>query len=629
MRVAVVFQHRSAGGGARFVVALVRSLAENVPGMEIGLFASSVHLEPDGIAHAVADVPSIRFISIDNAPSQVVRRREEPRRGGPLPANRSGGPASSPRTSPYRRLRRQLKRGPGLRRAYLGLLAARDRLWPAPPRAQPWTDFQLDESTIRALEQYDLVYLSWPYFIEPVELSVPIVIICHDFNYRHPLGTIGPELALQLDRQVSAWIARAAATVVSSRFIADELELFYPGLAQKVEVIRLTHLGITGQSGTETDALLDGLGIAPPFMLCASNTSPHKNIAALLDAVGILGRRGNRVPLVLAGWGTELIGLQSDDESAADDPMAVVHALSRQMRQDGLEVGREVFALGYVSDPAIEALIARARLLVSPSLYEAGCGPALDAWATGTTVAFSDIPPFREHLVELGTEAWLFDPRDPSGMADVLELALAEADTSRGMAARSREAIARRTWADIAREYGRVFDEAVHATRAGTAVAGGPVAGRPRAGTGRIVQPADAAELADLFTSIDPAHFHPHPFTREEADRVARYQGRDVYAALDVDGRFVAYGILRGWDEGFAVPSLGIGVRAECRRRGYGRQMMAWLAEEAVRRGAAHIRLRVHPDNASARRLYESLGYADAGEERGELVMILDLPGAT
>jgi glycosyltransferase involved in cell wall biosynthesis/ribosomal protein S18 acetylase RimI-like enzyme len=627
MRVAVVFQHRSAGGGARFVVALVRSLAENILGVEIGLFASSVHLEPDGVAHAVADVPSIRFISIDNAVSQVVRRHEDLRRGEPRPADGSGGPVPSPRTSPYRRLRRQLKRGPGLRRAYLGLLAARDRLWPAAPCAQPWTDFQLDESTIRALEQYDLVYLSWPYFIEPVELSVPVVITCHDFNYRHPLGTIGPELAQQLDRQVPVWIARAAATVVSSRFIADELERFYPELAQKVEVIRLTHLGITGQSGTETDALLDGLGIAPPFMLCASNTSPHKNISALLDAVGILGRRGNRVPLVLAGWGTELIGQEPDNESAADDPMAVVHALSRQMRRDGLELGREVFALGYVSDAAIEALISRATLLVSPSLYEAGSGPALDAWATGTPVAFSDIPPFREHLVELGTEAWLFDPRDPSGMADVLERALAQADTSRRMAARSREAIARRSWADVAGEYGRVFEEAVRATHAGAAVAGGSVAGRPRAGTGRIVQPADATQLADLFTSIDPAHFHPHPFTREEADRVAHYQGRDVYAALDVDGRFVAYGILRGWDEGFAVPSLGIGVRAECRRRGYGRQMMAWLAVEAERRGADRIRLRVHPDNASARRLYESLGYAYAGEERGELVMFLDLRG--
>jgi ribosomal-protein-alanine N-acetyltransferase len=60
-------------------------------------------------------------------------------------------------------------------------------------------------------------------------------------------------------------------------------------------------------------------------------------------------------------------------------------------------------------------------------------------------------------------------------------------------------------------------------------------------------------------------------------------------------------------------------------RHGYGRQMMNWLAIEARRRGANRIRLRVDPQNLGARRLYESLGYTYAGDERGELVMFLDL----
>ena len=151
--------------------------------------------------------------------------------------------------------------------------------------------------------------------------------------------------------------------------------------------------------------------------------------------------------------------------------------------------------------------------------------------------------------------------------------------------------------------------------------------GLSNAATGRILRPGDGPALAELFGSIDSTHFHPHPFTPQQAERVARYQGRDVYAVLEVDGRFVAYGILRGWDEGFAVPSLGIGVRVDRKRRGHGRQMMAWLAEEARRRRAQRIRLRVHPDNHGARRLYESLGYAYAGEDRGELVMSLELAG--
>ena len=53
--------------------------------------------------------------------------------------------------------------------------------------------------------------------------------------------------------------------------------------------------------------------------------------------------------------------------------------------------------------------------------------------------------------------------------------------------------------------------------------------------------------------------------------------------------------------------------------------MMNHLHAEARRRGADRVRLRVHPDNVAARRLYESLGYVRTGEDRGELVMVVDL----
>ena len=142
----------------------------------------------------------------------------------------------------------------------------------------------------------------------------------------------------------------------------------------------------------------------------------------------------------------------------------------------------------------------------------------------------------------------------------------------------------------------------------------------------RIVGPADEAILADIFTDIDDVFFRPHPFTREEAGLIAgQAAGRDVYALLAEDGRGVAYGMLRGWDEGYAVPSLGIAVRTSAQGRGLGRLMMAHLHAEAGRRGATVVRLRVHPNNVRARRLYESLGYGYAGEDRGELVMLLDL----
>lgn len=141
----------------------------------------------------------------------------------------------------------------------------------------------------------------------------------------------------------------------------------------------------------------------------------------------------------------------------------------------------------------------------------------------------------------------------------------------------------------------------------------------------RLVVPTDEPVLAELFTDIDETFFRPHPFSPREARRIARYAGRDTYAILLEDGRAVAYGMLRGRDEGYVVPSLGIAVRTSAHGRGLGRLMMGHLHDEARRQGASVVRLRVDARNVRARRLYESLGYAYAGLDRGELVMLVDV----
>ena len=124
---------------------------------------------------------------------------------------------------------------------------------------------------------------------------------------------------------------------------------------------------------------------------------------------------------------------------------------------------------------------------------------------------------------------------------------------------------------------------------------------------------------------IDQRYFRPHAMTADRAARIARLDGLDLYLLGFVAGEAVAYGMLRGWDEGFPVPSLGIGVRTTATRNGYGGAMMLALHDAARQRGSAQVRLRVHADNRPARALYRSLGYRDAGVERGETLMLLDL----
>lgn len=135
------------------------------------------------------------------------------------------------------------------------------------------------------------------------------------------------------------------------------------------------------------------------------------------------------------------------------------------------------------------------------------------------------------------------------------------------------------------------------------------------------------ADLAKLFVAIaaDPKapHFHPHPLDAAEAGRRAAYQGKDYYCVGYVDGVPAAYGMLRGWDEGYAEPSLGLAVAPAFQDRGLGRALSLHLHAVARERGASSVRLKVYTANAGARSLYAKLGYAfepsKPGEELGRL----------
>jgi ribosomal protein S18 acetylase RimI-like enzyme len=127
--------------------------------------------------------------------------------------------------------------------------------------------------------------------------------------------------------------------------------------------------------------------------------------------------------------------------------------------------------------------------------------------------------------------------------------------------------------------------------------------------------------LAALRAAGDEAEFHPHPFSSEETERLARDSGPDrYYVVVDDHDAVVAYGMLRGWAS-YDVPSLGLAVHPARRGKGIAKMLMAFLHEEARREGASHIRLKVYPGNVSARRLYERLGYEFGDDtEDGQLV---------
>ena len=134
--------------------------------------------------------------------------------------------------------------------------------------------------------------------------------------------------------------------------------------------------------------------------------------------------------------------------------------------------------------------------------------------------------------------------------------------------------------------------------------------------------------LADLRAAGDEPFFHPHPLTREHATVIAADAGPDLYYAATLGGRVVGYAMLRGWAEGYEVPSLGIAMHPTARGTGIGRAFMHFLHAAARARGATRVRLKVYRANARARALYSSIGYEFTPLGDDELLGILPLSGA-
>lgn len=153
----------------------------------------------------------------------------------------------------------------------------------------------------------------------------------------------------------------------------------------------------------------------------------------------------------------------------------------------------------------------------------------------------------------------------------------------------------------------------------------------------RPLGPGDGDALAELFTRNDrdavTRTFDPFPLTADVAHRLAEHAGRDrCFGAFDPTGELVAMSMLRGWDEGFEIPSLGMLVDHEHHGRGIGGAVLDATIAAARGLGAGAVRLSVYATNPVAHRLYRGRGFTEidradverAGGPDVRIVMLLE-----
>jgi diamine N-acetyltransferase len=121
-------------------------------------------------------------------------------------------------------------------------------------------------------------------------------------------------------------------------------------------------------------------------------------------------------------------------------------------------------------------------------------------------------------------------------------------------------------------------------------------------------------ECIDLPISEDHKHnVAPNVYSIAEASFYPELKACCIYAEEKMVG-FTMHG-LDDEDNRYWIVRLMIAENQ--RRKGYGREALKLIIEEARQKGIPEIVLSTHPDNFKAIKLYESMGFIDTGEMDG------------
>jgi len=186
----------------------------------------------------------------------------------------------------------------------------------------------------------------------------------------------------------------------------------------------------------EQDAILDSLGIRPPYILALGAIDPRKNTRRLFDAYRLLQRTDDTLPQLV------VVGIEQPRLIARDAPKGAV-------------------VLGFQPDEVLSVLYRCAHFFVYPSLYE-GFGLAiLEAMEKGVPVLCSSTTATGEIA---GDAALLCDPYDCRDIAEKMLMLIRDSALREALAQGGARRVALFSWEQCARQTLDVYQDVLKIT---------------------------------------------------------------------------------------------------------------------------------------------------------------------
>jgi glycosyltransferase involved in cell wall biosynthesis len=282
------------------------------------------------------------------------------------------------------------------------------------PRVETWTG------------PVDVVHAT---FIGPPARS-PVVVTIHDLTFVRFPELCTPD-TLQYGRLVRRALDRGAIVHATSEFVAREVRDTFA-----IEDARIAQipLGVRPSGGGDPQ-YGQRLAGAERYVVALGTVEPRKNLPVLVRAFDEIAARDPELRLVVAGadgWGAE--AFRAAWEAAA-------HA-------------ERVVRLGYVTDSERRALLAGARVLAYPSIYEGfGLSP-LEAMGAGVPVVAARAGALPETL---GDAAVLVDPADVDALAAALDRIVHDDELRRALVTAGCRRVEQYRWPQIAPRFVELY----------------------------------------------------------------------------------------------------------------------------------------------------------------------------